>query len=140
MVVDDQDAFRHALGPILPILAEMHTDRFEAFLWGQVVLFGLLGATLALCSGVPRLRQPYSLPELKLVLATVFMLAGGLVALLSATRFAVEGRRLDLFLCTGFFVTSLSWLVIHDRPERSRHGTRGPSSGRRSSAARSAGG
>ena len=30
--------------------------------------------------------------------------------LLSATRFAVEGRRFDLFLCCGFFVTSVSWL------------------------------
>jgi uncharacterized membrane protein YkgB len=73
----------------VPILAEMHTNRFEAFLWGQVVLFGLLGSTLALLVAFPSLRHAYSLPELKLVLATVFMLAGGLVALLSATRFAV---------------------------------------------------
>jgi signal transduction histidine kinase len=90
----------------------MHDDRFEGFLWGQVLLFGLLGATLALFLAYPTLRHPYSLPELKLVLATTFMLAGGLVALLSATRFAVEGRRFDLFLCTGFFVTSAAWLAF----------------------------
>jgi signal transduction histidine kinase len=100
----------------------MHTNRFEAFLWGQVVLFGLLGSTLALLVAFPSLRHAYSLPELKLVLATVFMLAGGLVALLSATRFAVEGRRLDLFLCTGFFVTSVSWLAFTIIPNIS-HGT-----------------
>jgi signal transduction histidine kinase len=100
----------------------MHTNRFEAFLWGQVVLFGLLGSTLALLVAFPTLRHAYSLPELKLVLATVFMLAGGLVALLSATRFAVEGRRLDLFLCTGFFVTSVSWLAFTVIPNIS-HGT-----------------
>jgi signal transduction histidine kinase len=88
----------------------MHHDRFEGFLWGLVLLFGLLGATLALFLAYPTLRHPYSLPELKLVLATVFMLAGGLVALLNATRFGVEGRRYDLFLATGFFVTSASWL------------------------------
>jgi signal transduction histidine kinase len=99
---------------ILPIDAEMHQDRkrFEGFLWGQVLLFGLLGATLALFLAYPSLRRPYALPELKLVLATVYMLAGGLVALLTANRFAVEGRRYDLFLCCGFFVTSLSWLFF----------------------------
>ena len=90
----------------------MHHDRFEGFLWGQVLLFGLLGATLALFLAYPTLRHPYSLPELKLVLATSFMLAGGLVALLSATRFGVEGQRFDLFLSTGFFITSVSWLAF----------------------------
>jgi signal transduction histidine kinase len=90
----------------------VHNDRFEGFLWGQVLLFGLLGATLALFLAYPTLRHPYSLPELKLVLATVFLLAGGLVALLSATRFGVEGRRFDLFLSTGFFITSVSWLAF----------------------------
>ena len=92
--------------------AMQHTDRFERFLWGQVLLFGLLGATLALFLRFPSLGTPYSLPELKLVLATVFMIAGALVAILTATRFAVEGRRYDLFLCCGFLVTSLAWLLF----------------------------
>jgi signal transduction histidine kinase len=34
--------------------------------------------------------------------------AGGIIALLAGIRFAVEGRRLDLFLSTGFFVGSIS--------------------------------
>jgi signal transduction histidine kinase len=101
----------------------MHHDRFEGFLWGQVLLFGLLGATLALFLAYPTLRQPYSLPELKLVLATVFMLAGGLVAVLSATRFAVEGRRFDLFLCTGFFVSSATWLAFSILPRVAHFGS-----------------
>lgn len=105
----------------------MHPDRkrFEGFLWGQVLLFGLLGASLALFLSYPTLRAPYSLPELKLVLATLYMLAGGLVAVLTANRFSVEGRRYDLFLCCGFIVTSLSWLlfsvgpeVVHARPHQ----------------------
>jgi signal transduction histidine kinase len=87
-------------------------DRFEGFLWGEVLLFGLLGATLALFLRFPPLRTPYALPELKLVLATVFLVAGALVAILTATRFAVEGRRYDLFLCCGFCVTSLTWLAF----------------------------
>ena len=87
-------------------------DRFEGFLWGEALLFGLLGATLALFLRFPPLRTPYTLPELKLVLATVFMVAGALVAILTATRFAVEGRRYDLFLCLGFCISSLTWLVF----------------------------
>ena len=34
--------------------------------------------------------------------------AAGIIALLAGIRFAVEGRRLDLFLCTGFLVSCLS--------------------------------
>src|SRR4051794_13077881 len=94
----------------------MQHDRFEGFLWGQVLLFGLLGATLALFLRFPPLRTPYSLPELKLVLATVFMVAGALVAILTATRFAVEGRRYDLFLCCGFCITSLAWILFTIAP------------------------
>src|SRR3979409_463106 len=90
----------------------MQHDRFEGFLWGQVLLFGLLGATLALFLRFPSLRAPYALPELKIVLATLFMLAGALVAILTATRFAVEGRRYDLFLCCGFWVTALARLFF----------------------------
>src|SRR3954471_11831605 len=90
----------------------MQDDRWEGFLWGQVLLFGLLAASLGLFLSYPSLRTPYQLPELKLVLATLFMLAGALVALLSGTRFSVEGRRFDLFLCCGFFVTSVSWLAF----------------------------
>ena len=68
----------------------MQEDRWEGFLWGQVLLFGLLAAALGLFLSYPSLRTPYQLPQLKLVLATLFMLAGGLVALLSGTRFSVE--------------------------------------------------
>jgi signal transduction histidine kinase len=94
----------------------MHHDRYEGFLWGQVLLIGLLAATLALFLSYPELRQPYHLPELKLVLTTVYLLAGGLVAALSGTRFTVEGRRFDLCLCCGFFVTSMSWLAFNVLP------------------------
>jgi signal transduction histidine kinase len=104
----------------------MHTNRYEAFLWGEVLLFGLLGSTLTLLVAFPSLRHPYSLPELNLVLATIFMLAGGLVALLSATRLAVEGRRFDLFLCTGFFVTSVAWLSFTVVPSISQGATKKP--------------
>ncbi|HEU5278200.1 MAG TPA: histidine kinase [Gaiellaceae bacterium] len=83
-------------------------DDFQAWLWGEILLFGLLGSSLALFLSNTDLQTRFSLPQLGLVLQTVMTLAGGLIALLAGIRFAVEGRRLDLLLCTGFFVLSLS--------------------------------
>ena len=99
-------------------------DTFEGFLWGEVLLFALLGAALALFLSYQTLRQPYELPHLRLVLTTMFALAGGLVALLTATRFAVEGRRVDLLLCAGFFTTSSAWLAFTIGPLVSEVGER----------------
>src|SRR3954468_21391812 len=63
---------------------------------------------LALFLSYPVLRTSYELPELRLVLQTTMALAGLLVAVLAAARYATEGRRGDLLLASGVFVTSLS--------------------------------
>src|SRR5919201_595831 len=73
-------------------------DDFQAWLWGEILLIGLLGAALALFVAHPSLQTKFSLPELGLVLQTVIAFAGGIIALLSGIRYAVEGRRLDLLL------------------------------------------
>jgi signal transduction histidine kinase len=93
-------------------MRQRQRNDFEAFLWGEVFLVGLLAAALALFLTRPVLRDAYHLPELRLVLTTLYAVGGGLVALLSASRFAAEGRRFDLVLCGGFFTTSLSWAVF----------------------------
>jgi signal transduction histidine kinase len=103
---------------------ESERDAFEGFLWGEVLLFALLGAALALFLSYESLRTTYQLPHLRLVLTTLFALAGGLVALLTATRFAVEGRRFDLLLCAGFFTTSVSWVAFAMGPAVSEVPTR----------------
>jgi signal transduction histidine kinase len=87
-------------------------SEFENFLWGEVVLVALLGAALALFLTKTSLRSPYHLPALRLILMTLYAVAAGLVALLSASRFAAEGRRFDLVLCGGFFTTSAAWTVF----------------------------
>lgn len=104
----------------------MRHDRFESFLWGQVLLVALLAASLGLFVSYPSLRTSYSQPELRLVLATVFMLAAGLVAVLAGTRFAAEGRRFDLLLTAGFAVSSLSWLAFTVGPGVGGHAVVGP--------------
>jgi signal transduction histidine kinase len=84
----------------------------QSWLWGEILLAGLLGASLALFVAYPGLRTHYDLPELRLVLQTTMALIGLLVAVLAAARYSVEGRRVDLLLASGFFVTALSSAVF----------------------------
>src|SRR5205823_1324342 len=79
-------------------------------------LFGLLGASLAFFLAHRNLHTHWMLPELRLVLQTAVTLAAGIVALLAGVRFGVEGRRLDLLLCTGFLVSAVSTLAFSIAP------------------------
>ena len=96
----------------------MHEERdtYQAWLWGEVLLIGLLGAALALFLSYPSLRMSYHLPELRTVLTTVMMLAGMLVTILAGARFSVEGRRLDLLLAGGFFAGAAANLAFGIAP------------------------
>jgi signal transduction histidine kinase len=87
-------------------------DAFETFLSGEVVLVSLLGASLALFLTKSSLRVPYDLPQLRVVLTSLYAVGAGLLALLTAIRFTVEQRRFDLLLSCGFTLISLSWIVF----------------------------
>ena len=91
-------------------------DDYQAWLWSTVLLIWLLGAALALFVAYPSLRTSYSLPQARLVLDTVVMLAAAIVAVLAGIRFSVEGRRLDLLLCGGFSAASASMLIFSIAP------------------------
>jgi len=91
-------------------------DDYQAWLWGEVLLIGLLGATLALFVAYPTLRSTYSLPQVRLVLDTAVTLAAAIVALLAGLRFSVDGRRLDLLLCGGFSAAAASTLAFSIAP------------------------
>ena len=82
--------------------------KVQAWLWGEILLAGLLGASLALFVSHPVLRTQYNEPALLLVLETTMALVGLLVAVLAANRFHVDGLRTDLLLAAGFLVESLS--------------------------------
>ena len=82
--------------------------KLQAWLWGEILLAGLLGASLALFVSHPVLRTQYDEPALLLVLETTMALVGLLVAVLAANRFHVDGLRTDLLLAAGFLVQSLS--------------------------------
>jgi signal transduction histidine kinase len=79
---------------------------YQSWLWGEVLLFGLLAAALALFAAYPDLRPTYELPQVRLVLDTLVSLAAALVAVLAGVRFSVDGRRMDLFLCAGFSIAA----------------------------------
>jgi signal transduction histidine kinase len=87
-------------------------DDFQAWLVGEILLIGLLGSSLALFVSNHDLQTQFALPNLGLVLQTIMAFAGGIIALLAGVRFAVEGRRLDLFLSTGFLVSSISLVAF----------------------------
>ncbi|MCW2976201.1 MAG: hypothetical protein JWM06_1482 [Actinomycetia bacterium] len=94
---------------------------YQSWLLGEILLTGLLGASLALFLAYPLLQTSWDMPGLRLVLQTTMALAGLLVAVLAAVRFSVEGRRLDLLLATGFFVTSLSSFAFAIGPQLGGH-------------------
>ena len=91
-------------------------DDYYAWLWGEVLLIGLLGAGLTLFVAYPSLRNTYSLPQVRLVLDTAVTLAAVIVAVLAGVRFSVEGRRLDLLLCSGFAAAAAATLAFSIAP------------------------
>ena len=92
-------------------------EEFEGFLWGEVALVALMGAALALFLTKQTLRGTWDMPQLRLMLMTLYAVGGGLVALLSASRFSAEGRRFDLLLCGGFLTGSLAWVAFSIAPD-----------------------
>jgi signal transduction histidine kinase len=97
--------------PLLPISPNVNRERSDAYqtwLYGELLVLGLLGAWLVLFLAYPDLRQPYDLPRLRLLLDTTIMLASTVVAVLAGLRFTVEGRGLDLLLCCGFSATAVN--------------------------------
>jgi len=91
-------------------------NAYQSWLWGEVLLFGLLAALLALFVTYPGLRPSFELPQVRLVLNTMVALAGALVAVLAGVRFSVDGRRLDWLLCAGFSLAAGSTFLFGIAP------------------------
>jgi signal transduction histidine kinase len=107
-------------------MREDSRDDFQSWLWGEILLIGLLGSSLALFVTRHDLQTKVSLPELGLVLHTVIAFAGGIIALLAGIRYAVEGRRVDMFLCSGFLIASVSIVAFSIAPVLNGEAVRGP--------------
>jgi signal transduction histidine kinase len=96
-------------------------DDFQAWLAGEILLIGLLGASLALFVTNRHLQTEVDLPGLRLVLQTIAAFAAGIIAVLAGVRYAVEGRRLDLLLSVGFLVASVSTTAFSIVPALNGH-------------------
>jgi signal transduction histidine kinase len=120
MVVDQENPHGALIGstPVADkgFMRHEEHDDYQAWLWGEVLLIGLLGAALMLFVAYPSLRSTYSLPHVRLVLDTAVMLAAGIVAVLTGIRFSVDGRRLDLLLCGGFTAVAAATLAFSIAP------------------------
>jgi signal transduction histidine kinase len=88
------------------------SDAYQTWIFGEMLVLGLLGAGLLLIVAYPELREPYDLPRLRLFLDTTIMVAASVVAVLAGLRFSVERRGLDLLLCSGFAATAANLLAF----------------------------
>ena len=100
-----------------------HDDRddFQAWLAGSIHAATALHARATLFVTNRHLQTEVYLPNLRLVLQTVAAFAAGIIAVLAGVRYAVEGRRLDLLLSTGFLVASASTTAFSILPALNGH-------------------
>jgi signal transduction histidine kinase len=82
----------------------------------MTIIVLLLGAATTLFVRDASFQDAYALPQARVVFETVVGLIAAAVAALAGTRFAVEGRVVDLLLCAGFTVAALGGLAFEVAP------------------------
>jgi signal transduction histidine kinase len=118
MVVDDQDAFRHAslIGSSCPAdkrqVDGTRAQRYRSWLVGEFLLVCLLAAGTALFAANDSLSPAYELQDVRLVFDTVVAVVAVFVCVLASIRFLVEGRTLDLLLAGGFWSIALGTVAF----------------------------
>ncbi|MDQ3672190.1 MAG: histidine kinase [Actinomycetota bacterium] len=88
------------------------SQSYRSWLLGEVMLVGLLASATALFALSSSLQSSYELPEARLVVDTAVAVVAAIVSVLSAIRFLVEGRRLDLLLAAGFWAIALGTVAF----------------------------
>jgi signal transduction histidine kinase len=91
-------------------------DPYASWLVGMTIIVLLLGAATTLFVGDASFQDAYALPQARVVFETVVGLIAAAVAALAGTRFAVEGRVVDLLLCAGFTVAAVGGLAFEVAP------------------------
>jgi signal transduction histidine kinase len=113
MVVNDQDALRHA--PLIGRDAaadkgsvdHLRSQTYRSWLVGETLLVGLLASGTLLFAASESLQSSYVLPEARLAFDTAVAVVAVIVSVLASVRFLVEGRTLDLLLAGGFWSIAL---------------------------------
>jgi len=118
MVVDDQDPLRHVSligtgrAAEKGVMDHPRSQSYRSWLLGEIMLVGLLASATALFALSSSLQSAYELPEARLVVDTAVGVVAAIVSVLSAIRFMVDGRRLDLLLAGGFWAIALGTVVF----------------------------
>lgn len=90
-------------------------EAYRSWLVGELVLVAVLGlGTLSLWA-TDRLGGT-TLPEARIALLTAVAVVASIVAVLSAIRFMVEGRAMDVLLSSAFLVAALGSLAFEVAP------------------------
>jgi signal transduction histidine kinase len=90
-------------------------ETYRSWLIGELVLVVLLGFATLLFSATGRL-DGYALPNARIVLDTAVAVVASIVAILTAVRFLVEGRGMDLLLAGGFLATGVGTFAFKVAP------------------------
>ncbi len=90
-------------------------ETYRSWLIGELVLVFVLGFATLLLSATGRL-DGYALPNARIALDTAVAVAASIVAILTAVRFLVEGRGMDLLLAGGFLATGLGTFAFKVAP------------------------
>ena len=118
MVVDDQDALRHAplIGTTHPadkgIVDNVRAQSYRSWLLGEILLVGLLASGTALFAASESLQSAYELPNARLAFDTAVAVVAAIVCVLASVRFLVDGRTLDLLLAAGFWSIALGTVAF----------------------------
>ena len=122
VVVDDEHAFAVHSGLIGRSAAAdkrdmqvARTEQYRSWLIGELTLIGLLGFAMLLLALTGRLGG-YALPEGRIALDTAVAVVALIVALLTAARFLVEGRSMDMLLAGGFLAIGIGTFAFKVAP------------------------
>jgi len=85
---------------------------YRSWLFGEILLIGLLASGTALFAASASLQSAYELRDARLIFDTAVAVVAAIVCVLAAVRFLVDGRTLDLLLASGFWSIALGTVVF----------------------------
>ena len=91
------------------------SERYPSWLIGELLLVCVLAIGTILLVLTGRL-DGYALPNARIALDTSVAITASMVAVLTATRFLVGGRAMDLLLAAGFFATGIGTFAFAVAP------------------------
>jgi signal transduction histidine kinase len=91
------------------------SDRYRSWLWGELALVCVLSLGTIAFAATGRL-DGYAFANARIALDTAVAVVASFVAILTATRFLVEGRGMDLLLAAGFLATGVGTFAFAVAP------------------------